>query len=82
MLRRMLSPFWIPSLRREPAVEVGHLLGTTAARDRQLTAPKGMRFALQVSQFPWGADPRGWLARWRRAPSRSAGPGIPSRRPT
>ncbi|MDQ4039229.1 MAG: LLM class flavin-dependent oxidoreductase [Actinomycetota bacterium] len=43
-------------------LEPTHLTGSAAARDQQLAAPTGLRFALLISQFPWGADPRGWLA--------------------
>ena len=46
----------------ETAVEPKHLAGITAARERQSLAPSRLRFALQISQFPWGADPPGWLA--------------------
>ncbi|MDQ3732708.1 MAG: LLM class flavin-dependent oxidoreductase [Actinomycetota bacterium] len=46
----------------ETAVQPTHLMGVAEARERQSLAPSRLRFALQVSQFPWGADPRGWLA--------------------
>lgn len=48
-------------------VEPAHLAGSAAARAVQQTAPTGLRFALQVSQFPWGTDPRSWLAGVARA---------------
>lgn len=48
-------------------VEPAHLAGSAAARAVQQTAPTGLRFALQISQFPWGTDPRSWLAEVARA---------------
>lgn len=47
---------------KDAEVEPTHLLGSAAARAAQTEAPTGLRFALQVSRFPWDADPRGWLA--------------------
>lgn len=48
-------------------VEPAHLPGSAAARAAQEVAPTGLRFALQISAFPWGADPRGWLAEVARS---------------
>ncbi|MBA3338890.1 MAG: LLM class flavin-dependent oxidoreductase [Geodermatophilaceae bacterium] len=45
-----------------PVVEPTHLPGSAAARAAQEEAPTGLRFALQISAFPWGRDPRAWLA--------------------
>ena len=43
-------------------IEPAHLAGSATARKRQLMAPSRLQFALQISQFPWQGDPRGWLA--------------------
>lgn len=42
-------------------VEPSHLAGSSSGRAAQALAPVALRFALQVSRFPWGADPGGWL---------------------
>ena len=42
--------------------EPAHAPGGANAAAEQRTRPAGLRFALQISSFPWGADPRGWLA--------------------
>ncbi len=41
-----------------PEVGVGH---TTATCDDRLSS-QGLRIVLQVSRFPWGEDPAGWLS--------------------
>jgi alkanesulfonate monooxygenase SsuD/methylene tetrahydromethanopterin reductase-like flavin-dependent oxidoreductase (luciferase family)/predicted kinase len=47
----------------EPAlVETGHSPGSQAAATLQAARPRALGFVLQISQFPWGDDPAGWLA--------------------
>ena len=41
--------------------EAVHLTGAGAAAARQLSAPRELEFVLQISRFPWGDDPLGWL---------------------
>jgi alkanesulfonate monooxygenase SsuD/methylene tetrahydromethanopterin reductase-like flavin-dependent oxidoreductase (luciferase family) len=45
-------------------VEPSHASGTSAAAARHAadSAPAGLAFVLQVSRFPWGDDPAGFLA--------------------
>jgi alkanesulfonate monooxygenase SsuD/methylene tetrahydromethanopterin reductase-like flavin-dependent oxidoreductase (luciferase family)/predicted kinase len=43
------------------APEAEHLSGASAAADRQSSAPGALEFVLQISRFPWGDDPLGWL---------------------
>lgn len=43
------------------AVEPAHSPGSAVTRATQAATPTGLRFVLQVSSFPWGGDPRGWL---------------------
>lgn len=38
------------------------VIGGAAARARQAEAPATLKFALQISRFPWGDDPRAWLS--------------------
>ena len=38
--------------------------------------PAGLRFALQISSFPWGQDPRSWLASVATAAERAGFAGI------
>ncbi len=42
--------------------EAAHLAGASAAAGRQASAPGELEFVLQISRFPWGDDPLGWLA--------------------
>ncbi len=49
----------------ESVPEPAHAPGGSAAAATQRDRPVGLRFALQISAFPWGADPAGprqWLA--------------------
>jgi len=43
------------------APEADHLAGASAAAGRQSSAPDDLEFVLQISRFPWGDDPLGWL---------------------
>jgi alkanesulfonate monooxygenase SsuD/methylene tetrahydromethanopterin reductase-like flavin-dependent oxidoreductase (luciferase family)/predicted kinase len=47
---------------RETPVEPGHSPGAHAAAAAQEIRPRELGFVLQISQFPWGDDPAGWLA--------------------
>jgi alkanesulfonate monooxygenase SsuD/methylene tetrahydromethanopterin reductase-like flavin-dependent oxidoreductase (luciferase family)/predicted kinase len=47
---------------REAGVEPGHSPGAHAAASQQESRPRELGFVLQISQFPWGDDPAGWLA--------------------
>jgi alkanesulfonate monooxygenase SsuD/methylene tetrahydromethanopterin reductase-like flavin-dependent oxidoreductase (luciferase family)/predicted kinase len=40
----------------------GHVVGTRDALRSQREAPVELEFVLQISQFPWGEDPTGWLS--------------------
>ena len=49
----------------ESVLEPAHTPGIRAAAGAQRNRPTGLRFALQISTFPWGTDPTGprqWLA--------------------
>lgn len=48
-------------LSADAAPETAYAPGAVAARAAQRDRPTGLRFVLQVSRFPWGEDPRGWL---------------------
>ena len=41
--------------------QAAHVVGTSAALRSQRDSPVGLEFVLQISQFPWGEDPAGWL---------------------
>ncbi len=43
---------------REPA----HMPGAVSAAQEQRRRPRRLAFVLQISRFPWGDDPAGWLA--------------------
>lgn len=47
-----------PGLAPEPV----HTAGGSAAAVTQRADPAGLDFGLQISTFPWGADPRRWLS--------------------
>jgi len=40
------------------------------AAPQEAAEPRGLRFALQISSFPWGQDPRGWLREVAQAAER------------
>ncbi len=64
-----------PELVLEPAHAPGGSAAAAAQRDR----PAGLRFALQISAFPWGADPtrpRQWLAEVARTAEQAGFAGI------
>jgi alkanesulfonate monooxygenase SsuD/methylene tetrahydromethanopterin reductase-like flavin-dependent oxidoreductase (luciferase family)/predicted kinase len=42
-------------------IEPAHTPGTRQARSEQRRRPVSMDFMLQISRFPWGDDPAGWL---------------------
>ena len=44
-----------------PIVEPGHLAGATEGAVRQATERRELEIVLQISRFPWGADPTAWL---------------------
>jgi alkanesulfonate monooxygenase SsuD/methylene tetrahydromethanopterin reductase-like flavin-dependent oxidoreductase (luciferase family)/predicted kinase len=46
----------------ETAVEPGHSPRAYAAASEQDSRPRDLGFVLQISRFPWGDDPAGWLA--------------------
>jgi alkanesulfonate monooxygenase SsuD/methylene tetrahydromethanopterin reductase-like flavin-dependent oxidoreductase (luciferase family)/predicted kinase len=45
----------------EASVEAAHSSGARQAERVQREDPKQLEFVLQVSRFPWGDDPAGWL---------------------
>jgi alkanesulfonate monooxygenase SsuD/methylene tetrahydromethanopterin reductase-like flavin-dependent oxidoreductase (luciferase family)/predicted kinase len=45
----------------ESTPEPEHLQGTREAAHHQQRAPAQLGFVLQISRFPWGDDPSGWL---------------------
>ena len=42
--------------------EASHVAGTREAVRSQRDSPVAFEFVLQISQFPWGEDPTGWLS--------------------
>jgi len=54
-------------LTAEAATETAYAPGAVAAGAAQRDRPARLRFVLQISRFPWGEDPRGWLASVARA---------------
>jgi alkanesulfonate monooxygenase SsuD/methylene tetrahydromethanopterin reductase-like flavin-dependent oxidoreductase (luciferase family)/predicted kinase len=46
----------------QAAVEPSHSAGSQVAAERQRSEPARLSLVLQVSRFPWGDDPAGWLA--------------------
>lgn len=46
----------------QAVVEPSHAAGSAAAALSQAGEPAELNFVLQVSRFPWGEDPAGWLA--------------------
>ena len=42
--------------------EATHVVGTREALRSQRESPVALEFVLQISQFPWGEDPAGWLS--------------------
>ncbi len=46
----------------QPAIEPAHSVGSQAAAARQRSEPAGLSLVLQISRFPWGDDPAGWLS--------------------
>jgi alkanesulfonate monooxygenase SsuD/methylene tetrahydromethanopterin reductase-like flavin-dependent oxidoreductase (luciferase family)/predicted kinase len=42
-------------------IEPAHTPGTQQAQGEQRQRPVSMSFVLQISRFPWGDDPAGWL---------------------
>jgi alkanesulfonate monooxygenase SsuD/methylene tetrahydromethanopterin reductase-like flavin-dependent oxidoreductase (luciferase family)/predicted kinase len=43
-------------------VEPSHSAGSQVAAASQVSRPTGLSLMLQISRFPWGEDPAGWLA--------------------
>ena len=53
--------WWSPATWPAPPRPT-HLAGASAAAGpRQSSAPRELEFVLQISRFPWGEDPLGWL---------------------
>ncbi len=48
--------------RNQPALEPAHSAGSHAAAAQQRSEPAGLSLVLQISRFPWGDDPAGWLS--------------------
>jgi len=46
----------------QPALEPAHSAGSQAAAAQQRSEPAGLSLVLQISRFPWGDDPAGWLS--------------------
>jgi alkanesulfonate monooxygenase SsuD/methylene tetrahydromethanopterin reductase-like flavin-dependent oxidoreductase (luciferase family) len=57
-------------------VEPTHLPGSRRAPGEPAAAPAPLGFVLQVSRFPWGDDPAGWLTTVARAASDAGLEGI------
>ncbi len=58
------------------APETAHVAGALAAADRQQASAAALEFVLQISRFPWGDDPAGWLAAVATAADESGFAGI------
>lgn len=58
------------------APRAAHLAGVTAAQARQTVAPAELGFVLQISRFPWGDDPAGWLGSVVRAADEAGFTGV------
>ena len=58
--------------------ESPYATGTLAASRLQHESPSELEFILQVSQFPWGDDPAGWLISIVTAAERADSPASPS----
>lgn len=58
------------------APEPERAAGVVAARAAQRSRPSGLEIFLQVSRFPWGEDPRGWLSSVARAAEESGLAGL------
>ncbi len=54
-------------LTADAAPETAYAPGAVAAQVAQREQPAELQFALQVSRFPWGADPRDWMVSVARA---------------
>jgi alkanesulfonate monooxygenase SsuD/methylene tetrahydromethanopterin reductase-like flavin-dependent oxidoreductase (luciferase family)/predicted kinase len=52
----------IDAATHQAVVEPRHSPGAQAAAVAQESRPRELGFVLQISQFPWGDDPAGWLA--------------------
>jgi alkanesulfonate monooxygenase SsuD/methylene tetrahydromethanopterin reductase-like flavin-dependent oxidoreductase (luciferase family)/predicted kinase len=46
----------------QPAIEPVHSAGSQAAAAQQRSEPAELSLVLQISRFPWGDDPAGWLS--------------------
>src|SRR6266567_2158363 len=57
-------------------VEPAHSPGAGRAADDQRRQPARLGFALQISRFPWGEDPAGWLASVAHAAAEAGFEGI------
>ena len=54
---------WTVLADSEPAdLEPSHAKGSAAAAAAQRASPATLAVVLQISRFPWGTDPAGWLA--------------------
>jgi alkanesulfonate monooxygenase SsuD/methylene tetrahydromethanopterin reductase-like flavin-dependent oxidoreductase (luciferase family)/predicted kinase len=60
----------------EPGPEPAHTPGVAAAAERQATDASQLGFVLQISRFPWGQDPAGWLVGVARAAHEAGVEGI------
>jgi alkanesulfonate monooxygenase SsuD/methylene tetrahydromethanopterin reductase-like flavin-dependent oxidoreductase (luciferase family)/predicted kinase len=60
----------------EHRLEPAHTPGVAAAAERQTADARGLGFVLQVSRFPWGQDPVGWLVSVARAAQEAGFDGI------
>jgi alkanesulfonate monooxygenase SsuD/methylene tetrahydromethanopterin reductase-like flavin-dependent oxidoreductase (luciferase family)/predicted kinase len=54
-------------LPADAAPETAYAPGAVAAQAAQRDRPTGLQFALQVSRFPWGKEPREWMVSIARA---------------
>jgi alkanesulfonate monooxygenase SsuD/methylene tetrahydromethanopterin reductase-like flavin-dependent oxidoreductase (luciferase family)/predicted kinase len=60
----------------EHGPEPAHTPGVAAAAERQVTEGGRLGFVLQISRFPWGQDPAGWLVAVARAAQQAGVDGI------
>jgi alkanesulfonate monooxygenase SsuD/methylene tetrahydromethanopterin reductase-like flavin-dependent oxidoreductase (luciferase family)/predicted kinase len=67
---------WDLVVAPDTAFEPVHSPGAAAAAARQHEAAKRLGFVLQISRFPWGADPVGWLVSVARAAQEAGCEGI------
>jgi alkanesulfonate monooxygenase SsuD/methylene tetrahydromethanopterin reductase-like flavin-dependent oxidoreductase (luciferase family)/predicted kinase len=66
----------VPVRSGRATVEPAHSPGAAAAEARQRSEARPLGFVLQLSRFPWGVDPVGWLVSVARAAQEAGVEGI------